>query len=386
MLGMAVLVAKGGVGSAAASPSASVAPSLAAQIVDRIAYTEVRPYDLAAGPACWNMAEGRAVLGDPAGGPPVRLTHGGDPSETNLAWSPDGTQMAFVGGSYPSQAVFLMNVATGQTTNLVPAVPKEVPESSAIGSVSWSPDGTSLVFDWGGQVWVVGTDGTHLQQSEITMPPDLFPTHPVLLPDGRIAALLGDPSARFYGTTLATAPAAGGQLTPVPWLPAGFVLAGMGWSADRSRVAFIGADVSQLAADEWPTWYLYVADADGSDLERLTPVQVSLNDLGNLDPAWSPDGKEIAFGAGSLSIVDAASGEARELPGTPGRAACEPTWGRTTTGDLPQPTPTLAPGATPVPAPFHLGLPGSGRPPHRCVPAEDAVRRWAGLAGHPQRP
>lgn len=374
VLVLAVVAVKGGLGPLSASPSASrsesVAPSAPVGVAaERIAYTQVRSHDPLVFPSCGEMAEGRAYLLDPAGGDPVRITHGGDASETHLAWSPDGAKVAFVGFSSSGYMVYLMNLVTGEAKRLLPdPLPEGIDTFETIDSVSWSPDGNLLVFSgWQRQVWVVGVDGLGLHSLNFTLPSNsgsegwIQSGAPVWLPDGRMAALLQNldadyPSERL--TTLATAPASGGELTPLSWMDSHLTLAGVGWSRDRTKVAFVGADVSKRAPDESLTWGLYIANADGSDIHQVAPAHGSDNETLNRtsDPAWSPDGKEIVFGSGMLYIVDAASGEVRELPGTPGRAACWPSWGRTTIFALPQPTPTLAPGATPVPAPFHEGL------------------------------
>lgn len=67
------------------------------------------------------------------------------------------------------------------------------------------------------------------------------------------------------------------------------------WSPDGEQIAFMRA-----AALEYALYEIWVADADGSGLARLTT-----NDVYDGDPAWSPDGDRIAF----VSARDVHAGE-----------------------------------------------------------------------------
>jgi TolB protein len=91
------------------------------------------------------------------------------------------------------------------------------------------------------------------------------------------------------------------------------------WSPDGDRIAFTRA----FSID---TSDVYVVDADGSNLRRLT--RRSRRSPGSNSPAWSPDGSVIAFvrwpdqhndlytGA-EIYLVDAAGGRPRRVTSSP---------------------------------------------------------------------
>jgi Tol biopolymer transport system component len=75
------------------------------------------------------------------------------------------------------------------------------------------------------------------------------------------------------------------------------------WSPDGQRIAF-----QRPANGE-----IYVVDADGTDLVRLTR-----NAVGDGEPAWSPDGRQIAFqttrdGPAEIYVMDADGTDARRV-------------------------------------------------------------------------
>jgi Tol biopolymer transport system component len=162
------------------------------------------------------------VLFDPATGERTSLTSVEGISA--LAWSTDGTAIAIAS---PSSGVSIIDLATGRSTSIA--------RIGTIG-VSWSPDGTRLVLESHGGIFVVNADGT----------------------DRRV---LVDHGGR-----------------------------GPAWSPDGTRIAYLRTPGSagQVSLEVW------VIGADGSDPTPLFRGECCLGDLW-WGPIWSPDGHRIAF-------------------------------------------------------------------------------------------
>jgi Tol biopolymer transport system component len=126
---------------------------------------------------------GCATAGDPYHGVRVvNLARGSDdlivPGEGvgPLAWSPDGTLIAYV----QDQQIFVANTDGSGRRPLFP-----VPDAPSFpSSPSWSPDGSRLVYSAQDRLFVVGLDGT---------PPSplVEGSYPAWSRDGRIAYLAG---------------------------------------------------------------------------------------------------------------------------------------------------------------------------------------------------
>jgi serine/threonine-protein kinase len=75
------------------------------------------------------------------------------------------------------------------------------------------------------------------------------------------------------------------------------------WSPDGSRIVFAGARQGEQGFD------LYVMNADGSEVERITDLPGD-----EIAPAWSPDGDRILFAFDDGGTVDVRSGLATVAP------------------------------------------------------------------------
>jgi D-alanyl-D-alanine carboxypeptidase len=194
----------------------------------------------------------------------------GNASLGTLAWSPDGKKIAFVRKFRGNSEVYVMNVDGGPQQRL------------ARGNVpAWSPDGPKIAFVRSGDIYVMNSDGSEQRNLTRNAASD---SDAALSPDGKKIAFTrerGDNNEVYAmeadgsGLRNLTHNAARDE-DPV-------------WSPDGLRIAF-ARKVAWGARGVGGQFEIFVMNADGSGQRRLTR-----NLSGDFHPAWSPDGRKIVF-------------------------------------------------------------------------------------------
>ena len=229
----------------------------------------------------------------------VSLAQDGEP-----AWSRDGKQIAFVSARSGNTQIYVMN-ADGSSVRRVTRRP-----TGDMAPV-WSPDDSKIAFmcttaipSVVTEICVVDTDGKNERQ--LTSRAEHDNLYPQWSPDGKRILF----TSMRSGTQVYSVNASGGDERRL--LPGASGSAEAAYSPGGSQIAVLIST---------PRWVLDVMAADGSGLHELAGGK------GDADsPAWSPDGKRLAFDDGSEIYVVNSDGSGKlQLTHGPG-SSLSPRW------------------------------------------------------------
>jgi WD40 repeat protein len=264
----------------------------------------------------------------------------------DIAWSPDGEQLAILeNGSYSSRYALYLVDANGENKRLLTDVPAY--------DFAWSPDGHQLAIGFSGYgqqegLHVMNIDGTELHR--VPADSDLNGSAASWSPDGRQIAFHAYIGEDYESHDIYVVDVDGGnlrQLTHHPandlfpkWSPNGQWIAFLSDRDDKNGLYVMGTDGSNLRLlaeqvqgverdwhrDNSLAWSpdsrqllfrrggdIYVIGADGSNMRNLT------GQAGGSGPAWSPDGTLIAFhssrdgGVPQIFVMDRDGSNVRQL-------------------------------------------------------------------------
>jgi Tol biopolymer transport system component len=218
------------------------------------------------------------------------------------AVSPDGSRIAFVSNRDGVDDVYVISADGSGERRLT-----NTPDNE--NGTGWTQDGKRVLFtvnakEGGARLYAVDPDGKNLRQ--LAAVPGRTPT---LSPDGKRLVYT---AGTWTETELMVASGEGSDgkriplTSPIAW--------NNHWSPDSKQLAFTGR------GDPPKGLAIIVVNADGSGERRVT--RLAPEDGRAQCPAWSPDGRRIAFFASSgegdsatshIWIVDASTGEGAKL-------------------------------------------------------------------------
>jgi TolB protein len=191
------------------------------------------------------------------------------------AFSPDGRRLAYVSDHAGKLTIYLQNMQTNEVTHLTPS-------SSNNRLPAWSPDGKHLAFvsDRAGNedIWIMDTDGSH--PVNLTHSPGQH-ADPAWSPDGKTIAFASCRNKQ-RGFRVFLMDADGRNVRDVSGKDNRFGFVYPAWSHDGRQLAY-GSSVGNAIE-------LFVCDADGSHTKQITKLGGT-----NTLAAWSRDSSRIVF-------------------------------------------------------------------------------------------
>jgi len=232
------------------------------------------------------------------------LPERGESSE--MSWSPDGSKVLFTAARGGRQLnVFVTSLADGKTTQLTN-------DPSPSTSPVWSADGRTIAFvssrDRSRRIYLMDADGQHQRRLTSSAADDEYA--PQFSPDGSRVAYVASNLATI-APRVAVADLRTGQSRIVSNYDKRAIESEPRWAPDGSQLLYLLV--------EGQTTHVMAMAPDGSGRKRLTPADSTRN----AQPQWSPDGRHILYqsvspenGRLGLQLMKSDGSEVRKLYGS----------------------------------------------------------------------
>jgi len=202
----------------------------------------------------------------------VRQFPGNHTGDGSVQLSPDGSTLAYMSDG------FVHTVNADGTNDQILTSNGNTNSGDALDHVAWSPDGSQIAYAFSGDIWVMNADGS--DQHAITHATGgsgyYYPGWSV---HGTIVMWGAGPGDRPDGgptdSEIYTVPATGGNATRLTHNDVSNIEPA--WSSNGKRIAY------------WNGGDLFVMRADGRDQHKV------VSEGGSWAPSWSPDGGSIAY-------------------------------------------------------------------------------------------
>ncbi len=241
-------------------------------------------------------------------------------SDTAPAFSPGGDIMAFTRGNWLASDLYLLRLDKGYKPH---GEPQKVPSEnrSSLGA-AWTPDGKDIVSGcgspWSTGLWRMAASMSG-RPTRLAFAPDAIHVPAISRQGNRLAYEVLKWDNDIYRVDLSGAGANSGA--PFNFISSTRLEFGPAYSPDGKRIAF--------CSDRSGAWEFWVCDPDGSNAVQLTSLRGEDNDRAT----WSPDGRSIAFGlrVGGIQhifVANANGGIPRKLMTDPAGDSTWPHWSR----------------------------------------------------------